>query len=161
MASEVSCRSGLSLIWVTGSNRTRSKTAVLQCIPQGSEYSARFGVFRNLAEHYIKYSARFGVFRKVRSWAQYFPHCISMICIDPFDSDIKNVPATVNRELVEADNWLKANRLSRNVIKASYMKISNQKNSCDSIKTRDFKIFQRQRIFSSTLTYAQNRIRNK
>ena len=31
-----------------------------------------------------------------------------MICIDPFDSDIKNVHATVNMELVEADNWLKA-----------------------------------------------------
>ena len=43
------------------------------------------------------------------------------------DSDINNVHATVNRELVGVDNWLKANRLSLNVSKTSYMIISNQK----------------------------------
>ena len=37
------------------------------------------------------------------------------------DSDITNVHATVNGELVEVDNWLKANRLSLNVSKTSYM----------------------------------------
>ena len=43
-------------------------------------------------------------------------------------SNINNVHATVNRELVGVDNWLKANRLSRNVSKTSYMIITNQKN---------------------------------
>ena len=41
------------------------------------------------------------------------------------DSDMKNVYATVNRELVGVDNWLKANRLSLNISKTSYMIISN------------------------------------
>ena len=52
------------------------------------------------------------------------------------DSDINNVHSTVNRELVGVDNWLKANRLSLNVIKTSYMIISNQKNSI-AIRIRD------------------------
>ena len=43
------------------------------------------------------------------------------------DSDINNVHATVNRELVDVDNWLKANRLSLNISKTSYMIIPNQK----------------------------------
>ena len=43
-------------------------------------------------------------------------------------SDINNVHATVNRELVGVDNWLKANKLSLNVSKISYMIISNRKN---------------------------------
>ena len=52
------------------------------------------------------------------------------------DSDINNVHATVNRELVGVDNVLKTNRLSLNVSKILYMIISNQKNSFD-IKIRD------------------------
>ena len=47
------------------------------------------------------------------------------------DSDINNVHATVNRELVGVDIWLKANRLFHNVRKTSYMIISNQKNAID------------------------------
>ena len=47
------------------------------------------------------------------------------------DGDINNVHATVNRELVGVDNWLKANRISLNVSKTSYMKISNKKNAID------------------------------
>ena len=43
------------------------------------------------------------------------------------DSDINNVHATVNRELVGVDNWLKAKRFSLNVSKTSYMIISNIK----------------------------------
>ena len=43
---------------------------------------------------------------------------------------------TVNRELVCVDNWPKANTLSLNVSKTSYMIISNQKNAID-IKIRD------------------------
>ena len=37
------------------------------------------------------------------------------------DSDINNVHATVNREVVGVHNWLKTNRLSLNVSKTSYM----------------------------------------
>ena len=51
------------------------------------------------------------------------------------DSDINNVHATVNNELVGVDNWLKANRLSLNVSKTSYIIISNQKKI--DIKIRD------------------------
>ena len=40
------------------------------------------------------------------------------------NSDINNVHDTVNRELIGVDNWLKANRLSLNVSKTSYMIIS-------------------------------------
>ena len=47
------------------------------------------------------------------------------------DSDINSVHATVNRELVGVDNWLKTNRLSLNVSQTSYMIICNQKNSFD------------------------------
>ena len=46
-------------------------------------------------------------------------------------SDVNNVPANVNRQLVGVDNWLKANRLSLNVSKTSYMIISNQKNAIE------------------------------
>ena len=42
----------------------------------------------------------------------------------------------MNRELVGVDNWLKANRLSLNVSKTSYMIISNQKNAIE-IRIRD------------------------
>ena len=37
------------------------------------------------------------------------------------DSDTNGVHATVNRELVGVDNWLKANQLSLNISKTSYM----------------------------------------
>ena len=40
---------------------------------------------------------------------------------------MNNVHATVNRELVGVDNWIKANRLSLNISKTSYMIFSNQK----------------------------------
>ena len=46
-------------------------------------------------------------------------------------SYIKNIHATVNRELVGVDNWLRANRLSLNISKTSYIIISNQKNVID------------------------------
>ena len=47
------------------------------------------------------------------------------------DSDINNVHATVKRELVRVNNWLKKNRLSLNVSKTSYMIISDQKKALD------------------------------
>ena len=53
------------------------------------------------------------------------------------DSDINNVQATVDIELMQDDKWLKANRLSLNVSKTSYMITSNQKNTCNSIKICD------------------------
>ena len=52
------------------------------------------------------------------------------------DSDINNVHATVNRDLVGVDNLLKANRLSLNISKTSYIIISNQKNAIE-IRIRD------------------------
>ena len=51
-------------------------------------------------------------------------------------SDINNVHATVNRELVGVDNWLKPNRLSLNVNKTSYVLIFKEKNAID-IRIRD------------------------
>ena len=52
------------------------------------------------------------------------------------DSDINNVHAIMNRELVEVDNSLEANILYLNVSKTSYMIISNEKNAFD-ITIRD------------------------
>ena len=53
-----------------------------------------------------------------------------------FNSDINNVHATVDRELVGVDNWVKTNRLSCKVSKTSYMMLSNQNKAFD-IKIRD------------------------
>ena len=65
-----------------------------------------------------------------------FVHFADDTTVFASDSDINNVHATVNRELVGVDNWLKANTLSLNVNKTSYMIISNQKNAID-IRIRD------------------------
>ena len=53
-----------------------------------------------------------------------------------FHSDINNVHASVNRELVGVNNWLKDNRLSLNVSKPLYIIISNQNYTID-IRIRD------------------------
>ena len=60
-----------------------------------------------------------------------FVHFADDTTVFSSDSDINNVHASVNRELVRVDNWLKTNRLSLNVSKTSYMIISNQKNALD------------------------------
>ena len=60
-----------------------------------------------------------------------FVHFADDTTVFTSDSDISNVHATVNRELVGVDNWLKANRLYINVSKTSYMIISDQKNAID------------------------------
>ena len=65
-----------------------------------------------------------------------FVHFADDTTVFASDSDINNVHATVNRELVCVDNWLKANRLSLNVSKTSYMIISNQKYAID-VRIRD------------------------
>ena len=65
-----------------------------------------------------------------------FVHFADVTTVFAFDSDINNVHATVNRELVGVDNWLKANRLSLNISKTLYMIISNQKNAIE-LKIRD------------------------
>ena len=54
---------------------------------------------------------------------------------------LNNVHATVNRLLVGIDSWLKANRLSLNVSKTSYMIISNQKKSFN-IENQSLRKFQ-------------------
>ena len=60
-----------------------------------------------------------------------FVHFADDTTVFASDSDINNTHATVNRELVGVDNWLKANRLSLNVSKTLYKLISNQKNAID------------------------------
>ena len=61
-----------------------------------------------------------------------FVHFADDTTVFASDSDINNVHATVNRELVGVDNWLKSNRLCLNVSKtSSYMIISNQKNAIE------------------------------
>ena len=65
-----------------------------------------------------------------------FVHFADDTTVFASDSDINNVHASVNIELVGVDNWLKTNRLSLNVSKTSYMIISNQKNALD-IKIRE------------------------
>ena len=51
-----------------------------------------------------------------------FVHFADDTTVFASDSDIKNVHASVNRELVGVDNWLKTNRLPLNVSKTPYMK---------------------------------------
>ena len=58
-----------------------------------------------------------------------FVHFADDTTVFASDDDINNVHASVNRELVGVDNWLKTNRLPLNVSKTSYMIISNQKNA--------------------------------
>ena len=65
-----------------------------------------------------------------------FVHFTDDTTVFASDGDINNVHATVNRDLVGVDKWLKANRFSLNVSKTSYMIISNQKNAID-IRIRD------------------------
>ena len=73
--------------------------------------------------------------------------CIPMTCIDPqikcgllilgiiqqflHPTVTLTMPMPLWMELVGVDNWLKANRLSLNVSKTSYMIIPNQKNAID------------------------------
>ena len=64
-----------------------------------------------------------------------FVHFADDTTVFASDSD-NNVHTTVNRELVGVDNWLKANRLSLNVSKTSYMIIFKEKNAID-ISIRD------------------------
>ena len=66
----------------------------------------------------------------------HFVHFADDTTVFASDSDSNNVHATVNKELEGVDYWLKANRLSLNVNKTSYMVISNQKNAIE-IKIRD------------------------
>ena len=65
-----------------------------------------------------------------------FVHFADDTTVFASDSDISNVHANVNRELVGVDNWLKANRLSLNISKTSYMIISNKKSLIE-IRIRD------------------------
>ena len=50
-----------------------------------------------------------------------FIHFADDTAVFSSDSDINNVHATMNRELVGVDNWLKANRLSLDVSKTLYI----------------------------------------
>ena len=59
----------------------------------------------------------------------HFVHFADDTTVFATDSDIINVPATMNWGLVGVDNWLKTNRLSLNFRKTSFMIIFNQKNA--------------------------------
>ena len=65
-----------------------------------------------------------------------FVHFAGDTTVFASDSDINNVQATVNRELVGIDNWLKVNRFSLNGSKTTYTIISNQKTAIN-IRIRD------------------------
>ena len=65
-----------------------------------------------------------------------FVHFADDTTVFTSDFDVDNVDASVNREMVRVDNWLKINRLPLNVSKTSYMIISNRKNTLD-IKIRE------------------------
>ena len=65
-----------------------------------------------------------------------FVHFADDTTVFASDGVINNIHATVNREMIGVDNRLKANILSLNVSKTSYMIISNQKNASE-ITIRD------------------------
>ena len=71
-----------------------------------------------------------------------FVHFVDDTTVFASGRDINNaLPLWIGIEVVGVDNWLKANRLSLNVSKTSYMIISNQKKSIyirirDSILTK-------------------------
>ena len=99
MASEVSCRAGLSLIRVTGNNTSQSKTAVPLCqilhkvfVLQGSVFGPALFIL------YINDMYR-------SSNQMYFVHFADDTTVFASDSDINNVHAAVNRELVGVDNF--------------------------------------------------------
>ena len=73
-----------------------------------------------------------------------FVHFLDDTTVLAFDSDVNNVHATVNMELVVFDNWLKAYKLSLDVSKTSYMIISNPKNEFDNISILDYESFNSQ-----------------
>ena len=66
----------------------------------------------------------------------HFVHFANDTTVFAFYSDINDVHASVNRELVGVDNSLKTNGLSLNVSITSCIIISNQKNALD-IKIRE------------------------
>ena len=75
-----------------------------------------------------------------------FVHFANDTTVFASDSDINNVHATVNRELVGVDNWLKANRLSLNISKISYTIISNQKKARISKLELDIQFLQKSQL---------------
>ena len=70
-----------------------------------------------------------------------FVHLADDSTVFASDSDINNVHASVNRELVGVDNWLKTSGLPLNVNKTSYIIIPNQNNALD-IKIRERKHYE-------------------
>ena len=109
--------------YVSIRNCNSSMSNITFCVPQGSVLGPVLFLL------YINHMYR-------SSNQKHFVHFADDTTVFSLDRDINNVHATVNRELVGVNNWLKANRLSLNVSKTSYMIISNQKNPIE-IKLRD------------------------
>ena len=128
MTSEVSCSAGLSRIWVTGNNVSikncnSSMSYITLGVPQGLVLSPVLFLLCINDMHRSSNHVR-------------FVHFADDTTVFASYSDINYVHVTANGELVRVDNWLKANRLSLNVNKTSYMIISRQKNVID-IRIRD------------------------
>ena len=84
-----------------------------------------------------------------------FVHFTDDTTVFASNSDINNVHATVNRELVGVDNWLKDNRLSLNISKTSFMIISDQKNAID-IRIRDLILTKVTTVKFLSITFDEN-----
>ena len=94
---------------------------IKQCISCSTRLGVGTGTFYFVHQLHVIINYR-------SSYQKHFIHFVDDSTVFASDSDMNNVHATLNRELIGVDNWLKANRLSTNVRKTSYyMIISIQK----------------------------------